>query len=125
MEPTGFDHRGHYHAGLSSRVVLLSDLSGYQRTRWVSTDHRIKVPGNVGCIERLDVRTETSNSLTTEDVLNALGRYTKESNQSDQQTAAKLGINRLTLNAWLRGAEPPQRCLLARVAGFLRRVGYL
>jgi transcriptional regulator with XRE-family HTH domain len=71
------------------------------------------------------MRTRTDNSVTTEDVLNALGRYTRESEESDRQTAAKLGINRLTLKAWLRGALPPERCLLARVAGFLRRVGYL
>jgi transcriptional regulator with XRE-family HTH domain len=71
------------------------------------------------------VRTRTSNSVTTEEVLNALGRYTKESHESDRQTAARLGINRLTLKAWLRGVVPPQRYLLARLAGFLRRVGYL
>jgi transcriptional regulator with XRE-family HTH domain len=71
------------------------------------------------------VRTRTGNSVTTEEVLNALGRYTKESHESDRQTAARLGVNRLTLNAWLRGVVPPQRCLLARLAGFLRRVGYL
>jgi transcriptional regulator with XRE-family HTH domain len=71
------------------------------------------------------MKTRSSESLTTEDVLNALGRYTKESNESDRQTATKLGINRLTLNAWLRGVDAPQRCLLARLAGFLRRVGYL
>jgi hypothetical protein len=104
---------------------LLSDLSAYQRTQWVSTDHRIKATGNFGWIERPDVRTGSYDSPTTEDVLDALGRYIKESNQSDRETATKLGISRLTLKAWLRGADPPQRCLLARLAGFLRRVGYL
>jgi hypothetical protein len=63
--------------------------------------------------------------VTTENVLTALERYTKESNESDRQTATKLGITRFKLRAWLRGVEPPQRCLLARLAGFLRRVGYL
>ncbi|MBV8351269.1 MAG: hypothetical protein JOZ21_03220 [Verrucomicrobia bacterium] len=71
------------------------------------------------------MRTKDSDSLTTEDVLNALGRYASESKETDRQTATKLGINRLTLKAWLRGVDPPQRCLLARLAGFLRRVGYL
>jgi hypothetical protein len=70
------------------------------------------------------MRTTAGNSVTTEDVLNALGRYTRESDESDRQTAAKLGINRLTLKAWLRGVVP-QRCLVARLAGFLRRAGYL
>ena len=63
--------------------------------------------------------------MTTEDVLNALGRYTRESNQTDQQTAAALGIKRVTLGAWLQGADPPEKGMLVRLAGFLRRVGYL
>jgi hypothetical protein len=63
--------------------------------------------------------------MTTEDVLKALGRYSKESNESDRRTAAMLGIKRATLIAWLQGADPPQKCILARLAGFLRRVGYL
>src|SRR5271166_5210146 len=40
-------------------------------------------------------------------------------------TATKLGVNRMTMTAWLGGRERPQRCMLARLAGFLRRVGYL
>jgi hypothetical protein len=64
--------------------------------------------------------------MTTEDVLKALGRYTRESNQTDQETAAALGINRKTLGAWLqKGADPPEKGVVARLAGFLRRVGYL
>jgi hypothetical protein len=73
------------------------------------------------------MRTESasSGSVTAEDVLDALGRYTRESNESDRETATKLGINRVTLKAWLRGDDLPQRCILARLAGFLKRVGYL
>jgi len=63
-------------------------------------------------------------TVNTEDVLLALGRYTKESSESDR-TAAMLGIKRAILIAWLQGADPPQKRLLARVAGFLRRIGYL
>ena len=63
--------------------------------------------------------------MTTEEVLKALGRYTEESRESDRQTATKLGVNRMTLTAWLGGRDRPQRCMLARLAGFLRRVGYL
>ena len=63
--------------------------------------------------------------MTTEDVLEALGRYARESNESDRRTAAMLGIKRATLRAWLQGADPPRKYLLARLAGFLRRVGYL
>ena len=75
--------------------------------------------------KRPAVRTRSSDSVTTEDVLTALGRYTRESNESDRQTATKLGINRITLSAWMRGKDQPQKCALARLAGFLRRVGYL
>ena len=63
--------------------------------------------------------------VTTEEVLEALGRYTEESPESDRQTATKLGVNRMTLTAWLGGRDRPQRYMLARLAGFLRRVGYL
>ncbi len=54
------------------------------------------------------MRTESSDPVTTEDVLYALGRYRIESNESDRQTATKLGINCLTLKAWLRGRKPVQ-----------------
>jgi transcriptional regulator with XRE-family HTH domain len=63
--------------------------------------------------------------MTTGDVLKALGRYTIESNENDRRTAAMLGVKRATLRAWLQGADPPRKCILARLAGFLRRVGYL
>jgi hypothetical protein len=36
--------------------------------------------------------------MSTEEVLKALGRYTGESRESDRQTAAKLSVNRITLN---------------------------
>ena len=63
--------------------------------------------------------------MTTEEVLRALGRYTEESSESERQTATKLGVKRMTLTAWLGGKDRPQRFMLARLAGFLRRVGYL
>ena len=63
--------------------------------------------------------------MTTEDVIKALSRYTNEAEESDRRTAAMLGIKRATLRAWLDGADPPKKCILARLAGFLRRAGYL
>ncbi|HTD16428.1 MAG TPA: helix-turn-helix transcriptional regulator [Chthoniobacterales bacterium] len=63
--------------------------------------------------------------MTTEEVMDALGRYTKDSKESDRQTAAKLGIRRTVLGDWLRGKTQPQKSTLARLAGFLKRVGYL
>ncbi len=58
--------------------------------------------------------------MTIEDVLKALDRYTRESNESDRRTAAMLGIKRATLIAWLQGIDRPKKCILARLAGFLR-----
>lgn len=63
--------------------------------------------------------------MTTDEVLQALGRYSKESKQSDRNTATQLGVSRMTLRDWLGGKDQPQKCVLARLAGFLRRVGYL
>ena len=63
--------------------------------------------------------------MTTDEVMDALGRYTRDSKDSDRQIAAKLGIRRSVLWDCLRGRTQPQKCTLARLAGFLRRVGYL
>jgi transcriptional regulator with XRE-family HTH domain len=63
--------------------------------------------------------------MTTDEVLQALDRYAKESNQSDRKMATQLGISRMMLSDWLRGKDQPQKCVLARLAGFLRGVGYL
>jgi transcriptional regulator with XRE-family HTH domain len=63
--------------------------------------------------------------MTTDEVLDALGRYTEESKESDRQMATKLGIKRSVLSDWLRGKSVPQKNTLAQLAGFLKRVGYL
>ena len=63
--------------------------------------------------------------MTTDEVLDALGRYRKDSRESDRQTATKLGIRRSVLWDWLHGSIQPEKCALARLAGFLKRVGYL
>jgi transcriptional regulator with XRE-family HTH domain len=63
--------------------------------------------------------------MRTGEVLDALSRYTKESNENDRQTATKLGIKRSLLSDWLHGKTQPEKSALARVAGFLKRVGYL
>jgi len=57
--------------------------------------------------------------------MDALGRYAKDSKESDRETAAKLGIRRSLLGDWLRGKTQPAKSTLARLAGFLKRVGYL
>ena len=63
--------------------------------------------------------------MTTDEVLDALGRYTKDCKESDRQTATELGIRRSVLWDWLCGRIQPEKCALARLAGFLKRVGYL
>jgi hypothetical protein len=63
--------------------------------------------------------------MSTEEVLDALERYTKESAETDRETATKLGVTQVLLSAWLQRAAQPERCMLARLAGFLRRVGYI
>ena len=63
--------------------------------------------------------------MTTDEVLDALGRYIKESKESDLQTAMKLGMRCPILEDWLSGKTRPQKAALARLAGFLRRTGYL
>jgi len=63
--------------------------------------------------------------MTTDEVLDALEKYTKESDDSTRETATKLGVNQVTLSTWLNRAARPEKCVLARLAGFLRRVGYI
>jgi hypothetical protein len=62
--------------------------------------------------------------MSTEEVLDALERYTKESAETDRETATKLGVTQV-LSAWLQRAAQPEKCMLARLAGFLRRTGYI
>ena len=57
--------------------------------------------------------------MSTEEVLQALTRYTKETNDCERQRATNLGIHCMTPSTWLHGKEPPQKCTLARLAGFL------
>jgi transcriptional regulator with XRE-family HTH domain len=63
--------------------------------------------------------------MSTDDVLDALEKYTKESVESDRETATKIGVNPLTLSTWLQRVARPEKCMLARLAGFLRRSGYI
>ncbi|HYY26666.1 MAG TPA: hypothetical protein VE860_01915 [Chthoniobacterales bacterium] len=63
--------------------------------------------------------------MTTDEVLQALHRYTRESQDTERQTATQLGVTEALLLDWLQGVVRPERCMLARLAGFLRRVGYI
>jgi hypothetical protein len=65
------------------------------------------------------------NGMNAQDILDALRRYLSESEDDRREIATKIGVSWITLSAWLAGeAEPPKR-ILGRVAGFLKRFGYL
>jgi hypothetical protein len=68
---------------------------------------------------------QTNRAMTTDEVLNALNRYAKDCKDGDRATATKLGIRCSILGDWLSGRTRPQKGALARLAGFLRRAGYL
>ena len=63
--------------------------------------------------------------MNAQDVLNGLRRYLSESADDRRNIAAKIGISWITLSAWLAGEAEPPKSILTRVAGFLRRSGYL
>ena len=68
---------------------------------------------------------KTVPGMTTDEVLDALGRYTKDSKRSHRETATELGISQTVLWDWLGRKTLPEKSGLARIAGFLRRVRYL
>jgi hypothetical protein len=63
--------------------------------------------------------------LNAQDIVDALRRYLRESTEDHREIATKIGIPWITLSAWLADEEQPQKRILVRVAGFLRRFGYL
>ena len=65
------------------------------------------------------------NRMNAQDIGDALRRYLSESADDRREIATKIGISWITLSAWLSGEAEPPKNILARVAGFLRRAGYL
>ena len=63
--------------------------------------------------------------MNAQDICDALRRYLSESEDNRREIATKIGISWITLSAWLAGEAEPPKNMLARVAGFLRRSGYL
>jgi hypothetical protein len=63
--------------------------------------------------------------MNAQDICDALRRYLSESEDDRREVATKIGISWITLSAWLTGETEPPKGILARVAGFLRRAGYL
>jgi transcriptional regulator with XRE-family HTH domain len=65
------------------------------------------------------------NRMNAQDICDALRRYLSESEDDQREIATKIGISWNTLSAWLAGETEPPKSMLARVAGFLKRSGYL
>ena len=63
--------------------------------------------------------------MNAQDICDALRRYLSESEDDRREIATKIGISWSTLSAWITGEAEPPKLILARVAGFLRRSGYL
>jgi len=63
--------------------------------------------------------------MNAQDIVDALRRCLRESENDRREIAAKIGISWITLSAWLAGEAEPPKSILARVAGFLKRFGYL
>ena len=55
--------------------------------------------------------------MTTDEVLDALGRYTRDSKESDRQTATELGIRRSVLWDWLGGRIQPESMCARQISG--------
>jgi transcriptional regulator with XRE-family HTH domain len=64
-------------------------------------------------------------SMNAQDVVIGLRRYLSESEDDQHEIATKIGVSWITLSAWLTGESEPHKRILARVAGFLKRIGYL
>ncbi len=63
--------------------------------------------------------------MNAQDILDALRRYLSESEDDRREIATKIGVSWITLSAWLAEEAEPDKRILARVAGFLKRFGYL
>ena len=58
-------------------------------------------------------------------VIEAFYNYARDTDDTPRQTATKIGVPIKTLRAWLEGQAQPAKRLTLRLAGFLRRVGYI
>jgi hypothetical protein len=63
--------------------------------------------------------------MNAQDVCDALRRCLSESENDPRESATKIGVSWIILSAWLAGEAEPNKRILAQVAGFLRRFGYL
>jgi transcriptional regulator with XRE-family HTH domain len=76
-------------------------------------------------IKRSSGSARADGTINPRDVLLALKRCISESEDNERRTAAELGVSRVTLYRWLADKAEPHKRALLRVAGFLKRAGYL
>jgi hypothetical protein len=63
--------------------------------------------------------------MTAAKVIEALCKYARDTDDTPRQIATRIGVPLKTLRTWLEDqAQPPKR-LTIRLAGFLRRAGYI
>ncbi len=58
-------------------------------------------------------------------VIEAFRKYARETEDSTREIATKIGVPVKTLQTWLEGQAQPTKRLMVRLAGFLRREGYI
>jgi len=68
---------------------------------------------------------KATGATSPDELMTALKRYLRESNESEIVVASRIGVNHHTLSRWLKDEQSPTKGRLALTACFLRRVGYL
>ena len=63
--------------------------------------------------------------MTATKVIEAFYKYARDTDDTPRQTATRIGVPVKTLRTWLEGQAQPTKRLTLRLAGFLRRVGYI
>ena len=58
-------------------------------------------------------------------VIEAFYKYARDTDDTPRQTATRIGVPMKTLRTWLEGEAQPNKRLIIRLAGFLRRARYI
>jgi transcriptional regulator with XRE-family HTH domain len=64
-------------------------------------------------------------SMTAAKVIEAFYKYARDTDDTPRQTATRIGVSIKTLRTWLEGQAQPTKRITLRLAGFLRRAGYI
>jgi hypothetical protein len=63
--------------------------------------------------------------MTAVKVIGAFCKYARDTDDTPRQIATRIGVPLKILRTWLEGQAQPTRRLTTRLAGFLRRSGYI